>query len=415
MKKSLYILTFIILSLTLLMKESYGIPAFARKYKTSCATCHYCIPKLNAFGKAFFNNGFRWPGGDENYVKEEPVSLGSEGNKKAWPNAIWPADIPGTSPISIHASGLVKYNATNDIKWGLEIPSHVHLTYGGTIGENFSFFGETELENEDNETELGFSALLQWDQSPGLHIKAGEVRSDPTARDLRLTTNDYNIETIESRNGWSFDIAQFGLEAWGALSGFKNRGGLTYRLGVVNGTGLTSTKPGKDFCGKVTYKFGGLSETGATKGVTTTSLHPYEDNSLTIGAFFYKGTEVQTDLPDEDLTVLGGDAELWYSRFILSGSAMWMNSDIPDTTVRKSLAYYFQANAVIYPWLIGLVRYESTDIDLDDSDIKPVNAIIPGISILIRANIKLNFEVKKYFDEENKKNTTFSTRIGFVI
>jgi hypothetical protein len=415
MKKSIYILTLIILSLTLLINESYGIPAFARKYKTSCATCHYCIPKLNAFGKAFLNNGFRWPGGDENYVKEEPVSLGSEGNKKAWPNAIWPSDIPGTSPLSVLVTGVTNYEAMNNVKWSFEIPNYVNVLYGGTLGQNFSFLGEIELENNNNATDLGFSAFVQWDQSPELHIRAGEVRADPTPRDLKLTTNDFNIETLQSRNGWSFDDAQFGLEVWGALNGFKNRGGLTYRLGVVNGTGLTSTKPNKDFCGKVTYKFGGLSETGVTKGVQTTSLHPFEDNSLTIGAFFYKGTEVQTDLPDEDLTVLGGDAELWYDRFILSGSALWMKSDIPDTTVRKSMAYYIQANAVVYPWLIGLVRYESTNIDLDNSDIKPVNAIIPGISILLRANLKLNFEVKKYLDEINKKNTTFNMRISFGI
>jgi thiol-disulfide isomerase/thioredoxin len=41
----------------------YGIPAFSRKYKTSCSTCHYAAPMLNGFGKAFKNNGYRYPAG----------------------------------------------------------------------------------------------------------------------------------------------------------------------------------------------------------------------------------------------------------------------------------------------------------------------------------------------------------------
>ncbi len=34
-----------------------AVPSFARKYETSCMTCHVAPPKLNAFGRAFKNNG----------------------------------------------------------------------------------------------------------------------------------------------------------------------------------------------------------------------------------------------------------------------------------------------------------------------------------------------------------------------
>ena len=36
-----------------LPQVSNAIPAFARQYRTSCATCHSDFPKLNDFGKAF--------------------------------------------------------------------------------------------------------------------------------------------------------------------------------------------------------------------------------------------------------------------------------------------------------------------------------------------------------------------------
>ncbi|MFQ5559580.1 MAG: hypothetical protein ACE5FU_03205, partial [Nitrospinota bacterium] len=55
-----------------------AIPVFARKYKTSCTTCHVAIFKRNAFGDAFRKNGYRMPGDDSFFVKEKPVSLGAD-------------------------------------------------------------------------------------------------------------------------------------------------------------------------------------------------------------------------------------------------------------------------------------------------------------------------------------------------
>lgn len=416
-KKILFLLikiSLLILIFSVLSANIYSIPAFARKYKTSCTTCHYDYPTLNAFGKAFFNNGFRWPGGDSNYIKEKPVSLGSDANKKVFPDAIWPDDIPGTAPLSIYLSGQIKYDATSEIKWGFEIPNYLNVLYGGTLGNQFSFLGETELSYNNNKTNFNFSAFIQWDQSPGFHIKAGEVRADPTPRNLRLTTNNYNVESMTSRNGWSFADAVFGLELWGALNGPGNRGGFTYRFGIVNGQGLISTKPQKDFTGMITYKIGGLSETGETKGVKNLQFKPYIDNSLLLGGYFYKGTEAKDSLPDENLTVFGGNTELWYDRFIINVNIMQMISDIASNE-RKSIAYYVQGSGLIYPWLISLIRYEWTKTDINDNNVKPVSSIIPGLSILLRPNLKVNIEAKKYLDKLNTKNTTFNLKISVGI
>ncbi len=38
--------------------SAFAIPAFARKYQTSCSTCHNDFPELNDFGEAFKKNGF---------------------------------------------------------------------------------------------------------------------------------------------------------------------------------------------------------------------------------------------------------------------------------------------------------------------------------------------------------------------
>ena len=46
-------------------RSGYTIPAFARKYQTSCQTCHVAIPTLTPFGEAFRQNGYRFPAGTD--------------------------------------------------------------------------------------------------------------------------------------------------------------------------------------------------------------------------------------------------------------------------------------------------------------------------------------------------------------
>ena len=416
MKTLVATVVLIVLVTAIAAEHVYAIPSFSRKYKTSCSTCHYAAPMLNAFGKAFKNNGYRYPGGtDPEMTKEEPVSIGSEGYKRVWPDAIWPADIPGTTPIGIWAIGRIEYAAIANVKWSLEIPHELEFLYGGTIGENFSFFGELEVENEANETEIAFPFALQYDFSPGFHLRVGMAHADPTPTHLRLTRNHYNMASFRSRNGWRFRDDHTGLEVWGAANGAGDRGGFTYRLGIVNGQGLTDINPQKDFFGKATYKIGGLGEIGGTEGAESQASEFYLDNSVTLGAFFYKGTASRANALDEDFTVLGGDVDFWYNRFIVNGALMLMNSTIDGTADRSSMVYYAQGNYVFYPWLIGLVRYEWEDRDTDADLVKPVNAFIPGVTVMARANVKLVFEFKKFLDEANKKKDTFTLQFNFGI
>jgi hypothetical protein len=94
-----------VLVLVFFSGNANAIPAFARKYKTSCVLCHAPFPRLTAMGEAFRLNGYKLPEADEIYVKEQPVSMGAEAYKKVFPEAIWPSTIPGMPPLSIRAVG----------------------------------------------------------------------------------------------------------------------------------------------------------------------------------------------------------------------------------------------------------------------------------------------------------------------
>ena len=81
--------------ITFSASKSLAIPAFSRMYGTSCSTCHIDFPKLNDFGKAFKDAGFKFPKDDESMLKIPPVMLGAPANAELWPKAIWPGTIPG--------------------------------------------------------------------------------------------------------------------------------------------------------------------------------------------------------------------------------------------------------------------------------------------------------------------------------
>src|SRR5512136_2604502 len=72
-----------VVSLLVTAPSGKAIPAFSRKYGTSCTTCHNNFPELNDFGEAFKKNGFKFPKDDDTFVKEPPVMLGAKAQKEA--------------------------------------------------------------------------------------------------------------------------------------------------------------------------------------------------------------------------------------------------------------------------------------------------------------------------------------------
>ena len=87
-----------------------AIPYWSRKYETSCTTCHSDFPQLNDFGLAFKKAGFRFPKDDDTFVKQPPIMLGAKAQKEAFPNAVWPGELPLTLPIAFRYSGFFTYN-----------------------------------------------------------------------------------------------------------------------------------------------------------------------------------------------------------------------------------------------------------------------------------------------------------------
>ena len=392
-----------IIILSLAADRSYAIPAFARKYKTSCATCHNGYPKLNAFGDAFRRNGYQFPAGtDPEFIKEEPVSLGSEGNKKAFPDAIWPGSIPGSSPVSLFLNGEMDYNPKVDPRFTFGgLGSSIEAVAAGTVGEDLSFWGHFIL-NSDGTAELNrifliFSNLIG--DSYGLNMRVGVFEpglfSFSTHRawleGFWLTTRPFSNDM-----GWTIEETQKGIE----LNGIVHQR-FTWSAGIVESFG--SPHADKDYYGHVAYKFGGLPPSGVVEGGTApNNAQPFIDNSFTIGAFAYAGSATlgpDSMSADNKFTMAGGDFNAYYDRFNLFGGIGVRHDNQPFVGMAglaaNTTVWFAELDYVVFPWLLPGIRYESWSSQTPDIG-RPDNAvvsyteqqIVPGIVFLIRPNVK---------------------------
>lgn len=446
----------------LVATDALAIPAWARKYRTSCSTCHTAFPKLNYFGKAFRNNGYRFPGGlEETATKEPPVVIGAEGYKKLFPHALWPSDIPGAVPLSIR--GISRLNWFEDARTtSFEFPHEFEVLTGGTLGETFSFFGELEVENEANENELEMAISLQYDPRPWLHVRMGTVSPHPIADTLRLTAAHYSAydtrttpgsltlrpanpnrstETVSitaatGEDRWRLREEQAGVEVWGARNGPGGKGGLTWGVGLANGQGLVDANDRKDVSARVAYKFGGYGELGG--GEMPEDIEFWRDDSIKVGLFAYNGrstntyegsTTVLSGTPgsglvtvaaastiENDFNLVGAEFDWWVKDLNLFGLYVRQHDDDPRGTGESidTNAWFVEANYTIYPWLVGVVRYGETAQDFEvRADPKKQQFLVPAVTLLGRANIKFTLEAQMRLDGPGKGHNRYLAAIDF--
>lgn len=418
-------------------QDAYAIPSWARKYKTSCTTCHAAFPKLNAVGEAFRLNGYKF-NNDEDLVKEEKVPLGQEAYKKVWPDALWPSDVSSVPPISLRV--LSDFNAAVGGKRGrdsattFETPHEAEFLAAGTLGDDMSYFFEVEWEIEEGETETALEmAWLQWEDLAGpenmFNVKVGALGSSElgllTARDhFKLTKNHYLYsdwrlpypDGFDTKNRFRVRSMQPGLE----VNGFGAR--WRYAVGVVNGNGWGDNNSEKDYFVQLSYKIGGLGfdgsgTAGGEKGSGASGKGIWRDDSIIISAFGYSGEAKivdSNDMEDSDKFWRAGlgVAWRWQDLYVGAGGILGhfdnpygtVNTDSVDTTdLLVELEYY------VYPWLIPGVRYESVAFDIPDGVITNSSGqdngqdrarFITTVRMLLRANVALVLEGRFYTIDE---------------
>ncbi len=422
-------------------RPAMAIPAFARKYQTSCMTCHVAFPVLNPFGKAFKASGYRIPKAEESSIKDKPVSLGAPAWKTVFPRQVWPSDIPGGSVAAFWLSSQFKVNPSERITNEFDGLNELYMLGAGTLGESFSFFAELEIIDAGT-IPTGFGAALpraffQYNHpSHKINVTYGlfEPRAELTSSRRRLMRiSDY----FSNRNGvpptgnsFSLGPNQRGFEGWGNLEGPGGKGGLEWYAGLVNGrdagtpTGASAYGPAvqqfnarlqaalslegrttfennssKDFYFGANYKIGGMGVLGG--GLSDEQLkleESYVDQSVTLGAFYYRGEaptlvanggEELLDRSGNTFHRVGARMETDIGKANILGGVQLNRDRIPGAQRNfDQVISMMEARYAIFPWLLPAVRFENLNPNFGVA----FNRTTVHCSVLARANVRISVE-----------------------
>ncbi len=426
--------------------DAEAIPAFARKYETSCQTCHIAYPKLNPFGEAFRLRGYHLPDETEDLIKEVPVSLGAPSYKKVWPQTVWPSDMAGTVPVSLgmtltsYTQRVSEEDEKETIKNDFRFPEEFEIFSGGTLGESLSFFGEIAFEPETEEGHSGVEIELEHAQlningpfgsGQAFNVKVGRFTpelSQPFSHSSVLTTGgpaaflQYipiaahgGSEVGGHHGGAGIELPHSvdGVEVYGILGHrFLYSGG--FSNGVGPGDESVDGNTAKDVFGRVAYKIGGLAFDG--DGYVESDKN-WREVSLRLGFFGYRGDAEDVFfqgtghhagnlLEDPRFNRFGFDANLFVQDLNLMAGFVRGEDTIVEyrsTGPRESdfifKAWYLQGDYVILPWLHGSTRYEW--LDPGNQNAPDFKRIVPHVTALIRANVKTYLEYQRNLDDND--------------
>ena len=182
MRDRIFIMGVVVLILSLAIQEAGAIPAFARRYKVSCSTCHAPFPKLKPYGDDFAGSGF--------ILKEEEKARDyvTAGDDILWLNRYF--------PIAVRFDAYMTYEDRQTVNNDLGVPWGLKIMSGGTVFKSIGYYFYFYL-SEQGEVAGIEDAYIHFDnifKSP-LDIIVGQFQtSDPLMkRELRLTLEDYMI------------------------------------------------------------------------------------------------------------------------------------------------------------------------------------------------------------------------------
>lgn len=352
--KALPVLPILALSFLLVPQRGAAIPAFSRQYQTSCMTCHIDFPKLNDFGKAFKDAGFKFPKDDEDMLKVAPVMLGAEALKQNFPKSVWPGSIPGIPPIGLRFNTFFQATGANRNQFAVLTPvgnlpqvlpgtdfasGFFSIFTAGNFGSGIAFWVDDDISvgGDNSAGSLGDGYLKFVDAGrflklpkDSLSVRVGQFELDlpfTQARSYNLSPYDIysqaNIGAMNSmvalqqnvNNQFTFADAAKGIE----LSGGHQYGGYHYSVAVVDqntsavdqpantspyvpsatggangGVGFGSDSSFKNYYGRFSYRFNLERDSESRHAVQAAgTTGPHDHSFISVGSFYLYGRSLQ--------------------------------------------------------------------------------------------------------------------------
>lgn len=390
-QKTIYLGIISILFLSFILPEAASaIPAFARRYKISCTTCHAPIPKLKPYGDEFAGNGFIMK---ENEKERDYISAGDD---LLWLNRDF--------PVGVRFDAYAIYDQDQDVDKDLQAPWGVKLLSGGTLYKNIGYYFYFYF-SERGEVAGIEDAYIHFDNVFGtpLDIMVGQFQtSDPLMkRELRLTFEDY-----------VFYKTRFG----------ESRTNLAYDRGVMMVYGLEKT--GTDIIGLV-VNGNGKGEAGEDQKFDDDSFKNFGfrvsqsiGDFMSIGGYYYKGKEKDISLawdnPENEITYYGPDINIGVGP--LEFTAQYMErEDTNPYFLPQAMGYTAKGTIaeLIYAPQLDRSRFYFTGLynKVDSELYKYETATISG-TYLVARNLRLLAEFTRDL-EHDLNRVTFGMVSGF--
>ena len=203
-------------------REAGAIPAFARKYRFSCTTCHAPFPRLKPYGDEFAGRGFRVEEGAE--PARATLDVGDD-----------LLGLPRDFPLAVRFDAFADWAPDRTPQLDLETPFVFKALTGGSIGEGVAYYTYFIVEN-GGEMKIE-DAWVQFAGVLGLpvDVTVGQFQiCDPIVkRELRLLRLDYEILRVRpgaSTANMTYDRGL--MVGWGAPAD------VDVVLMVTNGNGI---------------------------------------------------------------------------------------------------------------------------------------------------------------------------------
>jgi len=395
-----------------------ALPAFARKYGTSCLTCHSVYPKLTPFGEAFRRNGYRFPGIDSDFVKQETVPLGQEANKKTFPRSVWPATIPSSLPVAIGFNGQANLYPdksasvprTNHAAGGSasffsfdDLVAEVHLWLGAALSDTLTTWGELTLGNDGSASvehaQLLFEDLLGPKHLVNVVVGKGFPTISPFGPHSSFAA-DQQIPNLPVTGLYGVNTDPFvlvddytGVEVNGVV-----QGRVQYAAGLSNGKSTFGASfNSENLYATAAYKLGGMRLDGEGDTGPKNPMQPWAEDSLTVSGFVYRSAEhfPRPDNPaassaDTSVTVGGALRGMHGSAEVDIGYYTQSHDHGTDTLGRvRGDALYGELSYVVYPWLVPTLRVERVGLHPSGGNAVSDLHLMPALAFLVRPNIKL--------------------------
>jgi len=363
---------------------SHGIPPFSRQYGTSCSTCHIDFPKLNDFGKAFKDAGFKFPKNDEDFIKIPPVMLGAPAQKDLWPGkAIYPGNLPGIPQLGLRFNTFFQVYGKNRNNFAPTPaqggpftprtdfqPGFFSVFTAGNFGSDIAFWVDNDFDvggaNSNGFLGDGYLKFVNIGRllklpKDFLSLRVGQFELDlpfSQARSWNLSSWDiftqanFGTATQNVSDAFNFNATP-GQTRGVEFSGGHMYGGYHYSLAIVDqntsgtgpagatGAGLNvspqvgvfSDSNFKDLYGRFMYRFNLERDAASRNDIQAAGpTGPHDHTYLQLGTFYFYGRSVQRITPTGATTVLtarepfyraGGDFSFNYRTFNLFGVAMY--------------------------------------------------------------------------------------------